>query len=96
MDWRYTGNQPKIGPIDATAILPVLVLLIWPFKGHWTFDVLMYATFAMIVALIIFSRRGYQPIPAMRLFRVKIGQWIGRGGRPIQMTYEKHKARKTR
>lgn len=96
MDWRYTGNQPKIGPIDASAALPVLLLLIWPFKGHWSFTVLIWLTIATIIGLVVFSRRGYEPIPALRLVRAKVGQWLGRGGRPTQMTYEKRKTRDTR
>lgn len=96
MDWRYTGNQPKLGPLDASAALPLLLLVIWPAKGHWTFDVLMYLTIGMVIGLAIVSRRGYAPIPALRLLRAKIGQRLGGGGRPTRMTYEKHKVRKTR
>lgn len=95
MHWRYSANQATIGPVDASVLIPFLAILIWPAKAHWTFDVIWYGSLASVVILWIAGRRGYTPGAALRLLRAKIGEWIGRGSRPIYHAYLERKVRRS-
>ena len=85
--WRHTGEQARIGSIDASIFIPVLALLIWPAKGHWSFNVVLYASIGGVIALALLGRRGYTPGAGLLLLRTKAGEWMGRGEQPIGTTY---------
>lgn len=96
MHWRYTANQLRIGPVDASSIMPLFLVLIWPAKDHISFQFIWWGSLSMMVFLAYLGYRGYTPINALRLWRAKTGEWIGRGTRPIHSTYQQWKTRNLR
>lgn len=91
--WRHSAEQGRIFGLDASIFLPVVLILIWPAKGHWSFVALLWGSVVMVVAIAIFARRGYTPTSAVLLARAKFAQWVGRGLQPVGVTYHSLHAR---
>ena len=96
MHWRYTSNQVRIGPIDGSVVIPVLAILIWPLKNHWTFGVLWKLAIVMAIVLGIAGRFGSTPGVFMLLMRTKFAQLLGGGMRPVHRAFQERKTRKAR
>ena len=80
--WRHTARQITFLGVDASAFVPVLILIIYPLKTHWTFTFLLYLSIAMVVFLAIAQRRNYQPRHMLLLIRAKAGSLLTNGIRP--------------
>lgn len=61
--WRYTGNTPKLGPFDATALFPLALFVIW-----WRLWTLIVALIA-VTFFFVLSRRGIDAVTAVRIAR---------------------------
>lgn len=86
--WRHSSEQGKVFGLDSSIFLPIVLLMMWPAKGHWSFTLVFWLSLLMIVAIGFLARRGYTPGAAVLLTRAKFAQWLGRGSQPIGVTYQ--------
>ena len=86
--WRHSGEQARIGSVDASIFIPVLMILIWPAKGHWSFSIILYGSIGGVFVLAMLGRRGYTPGAGLLLLRSKLAEWMGRGQQPIGTAYQ--------
>ncbi len=70
--WRYTGQTPKLGPFDATALFPLALFVLW-----WRVWTLVLALVAVMFFLYL-SRRGINSLTAVRIAR----SWLAGRVRP--------------
>jgi len=82
--WRYTGNRLRLFQFDAGVFFPLLLLIIHPAKGHWSFSLLLYASLASVIALIVLDRRGFTSGNILLYLRARVGQFLGGGKRPVE------------
>lgn len=86
--WRHSAEQGRVFGLDASIFLPIVLLMMWPSKGHWSFTVVFWLSIAMVLAIAFLARRGYTPGSAVLLARAKFAQWLGRGSQPVGVTYQ--------
>ena len=82
--WRYTSNRLRLFNFDAGVFFPLLLLVVHPAKGHWTFTLLLYGALFSVFALIILDRRGFTAGNIMLYLRARVGQFLGGGKRPVE------------
>lgn len=64
--WRDSGLSPKIGPLDARAVFPVMLFLF-----HWAVWTAIVAGIG-IVLLYLVQRTGMTPLACLRTLRVAL------------------------